>query len=123
MVGGSLADPSTLRIVEVSATTRVYRSRADAKAALAGEATLAVARCLLDRGSGFAAKSTAAFPQHPATVRAFVDTIDLLGPTGRMELVFILRGRSVARLIVFGTGTSTRPVALDLERRLAARLR
>ena len=49
--------------------------------------------------------------------------IDFQGPTGTMEIVFLQRGRSVAKLIVVGINTPSRPLALALERSLAARLR
>jgi hypothetical protein len=57
-------------------------------------ATLATARCLLGQSTGTAKKSTAPYPKRPETVRAFV-----------------------------GINTPSRPVALALERSLAARLR
>ena len=113
---GSSGDTTDFGAVEVSATARVYRTAKQATAALEGEATLATARCLLGRGTGTAKKSTAAYPKSPATVRAFVDTIDFQGPTGTMEIVFLQRGRSVAKLIVVGINTPSRPLALALER-------
>jgi hypothetical protein len=120
---GSGGDPSAFGGVEVSVTARVYGSAKDARAALQAEATLTTARCLLGRSTGTAEKSTAPYPKRPETVRAFVDTLDFQGPTGTMEIVFVQRGRSLAKLIVVGINTPSRPVALALEQRVAARLR
>ena len=66
---------------------------------------------------------SSAYPKRPATVRAFVDTLDFQGPTGTMEIVFVQRGRSLAKLIVVGINAPSRPLALALEQTLAARLR
>jgi hypothetical protein len=100
---GSGGGTTDFGAVEISATARVFRTAKQATAALDGVATLATARCLLGRGTGTAKKSTAAYPKSPATLRAFVDTIDFQGPTGTMEIVFLQRGRSVAKLSSSGS--------------------
>jgi hypothetical protein len=120
---GSLVDPTTFDVLEVVTSTRVYRSQPQAKAALAGEATLAHARCLLQNNPGVATKTTRSFPQHPARVLAFRDVVKESGQEVTLELMFIQRGRSVASLIVAGAGMPTRTLALDLTKKVAGRLR
>lgn len=112
-----------MQAVELSTTTRVYRTRADAKAALAAEARTTYARCAFQGAAGTVKASNKGFPQHPATVRAFHGRVGVLGPNGSVELVYVERGRSLARIVATGVGMDARPVTLSLARKLSARLR